>query len=139
MVVPVHTAEEGFKSIGRQIGDVIEEITHKRYYFFSRSVGWRPAINIYEEEHRYFLCVELAGLAREQIDVEVLGHKLLIRGERPVPLPPQSEGPRCILRMEINSGPFQREIELPGEADMNAIEARFDNGFLCITIGKRTG
>ena len=138
MTVHVQPAEDAFDSLGRQLGDLVDEMSQRRYYRFSRSVGWQPAVNLYEDEHRFYLCVDLAGLARERIDVGVIGRKLLIRGERPAPAPPRADEPCCILRMEIDSGPFERTIELPDQADVNAVEAKLDQGFLWITIGKRT-
>ena len=137
MTVHVQATEDAYESLDRQLGDLVDEMTHRRYYRFSRSVGWQPAVNVYENEHGFYLCAELAGLTKDQVEVEAAGNKIVLRGDRPVPEPPQSGGPSCILRMEINSGPFERTIELPAQADMTAVEAKLENGFLSITISKR--
>ena len=83
------------------------------------------------------MCVELAGLSDDAIVVEVADHKLLIRGERPIPQPPCSKPPTSILHKEINSGAFERTINLPDCANPDAIEAKLEAGFLWITINKR--
>jgi len=130
-------SEGSFDSLSRQLGDLMQDMTRRTYYRFSRMIGWQPPVNVYEDERCYYLCAELPGLSKDQIHVDVLGSKMTIKGERPAPPPPASEGPGCVLRMEINYGPFERCIELPGNADMNTVSANLNDGFLWITVGKQ--
>ncbi len=119
------------------MGDLIDEMTRRSYYHFSRSCAWQPQVNVYHDQDHYYLCVELAGLAKDKIHVDVAGNKITIRGDRPAPPPPMSEGQVSLLRMEIDSGPFERCIELPERADMEQVTAKLADGFLWITIAKR--
>jgi HSP20 family protein len=137
MHVRVQASEGAFEAYKRQLGDLVDELAGRGYYRFSRSVRWQPRVNVYEDDRNVHLLCELPGLLKDQIHVEVSGRRLTIRGERPAPPPPEGAQPSCILRMEIDSGPFERIIELPAEADMGAVEARLDNGFLWITVAKR--
>lgn len=137
MILQVHAVEDSFDSLGRQICNMMDEINRRNYYRFSKTIVWEPPVNIYEDAARYYICAELAGLTKEQIEVEVVATKLTIRGERPVPPPIQAGESGCILRMEINSGRFERTIELPAEADTNNIDARLEQGFLWITIARQ--
>jgi len=138
MSIHAHAVEDSFESVNRQISEIMDEMTRRSYYRFSRTVAWEPAVNILEDERNLYLCVELAGLAEDAIVVEVAGGKLVLRGERPMPRPPGNESTTCIVHMEINSGPFERTIELPDRADPNTVEAKLEAGFLWITIGKKS-
>ena len=137
MTIQAHAVEDSFDSIGRQINDIIDEMSRRSYYRFSRSASWEPAVNILEDPDHLYLCVELAGLVEESIVVEVTGRKVVIRGDRPVPQPPGRGSPGCILHMEINSGPFERAIALPDRADVSRVEAKLECGFLWITVAKK--
>jgi len=137
MTVHVQPAEGSFESLGRQLSELMEQMTKRNYYRFSRSAVWRPDINIYEDHENLYVCCELAGLARDEVDVQVTGQVICIRGERPAPMPPASAEPRCVRCMEIDSGRFERSIELPDTADLNAVEAKLVDGLLWITVAKR--
>ena len=129
--------EDAFNELGKQINWLIDKMSHRNYYKFSRKSVWQPALNVYEDEGHVLLCLELAGLAREQIHVEVVDHKLIIRGQRPVPPPPDIDRPGSVLRIEIDSGPFERTVELTESVDVESIEAKLRDGFLWISIAKR--
>jgi len=138
MSAQVNAVENPFRPMGHRVHQIVNEVGQRRYYRFSRSAAWEPAVNIQEDEAHLYLCVELAGLSDDAIIVEMANHKLQIRGERPIPRPPCSQPPTCILHKEINSGAFERTIDLPDCADENVIEAKLEDGFLWITIGKQT-
>ena len=50
--------------------------------------------------------------------------RIRIRGRRAQPRPDGVEGPLSVHAMEIDEGPFSREIDLPEPIDMDQIEAR---------------
>ena len=128
--------EDPFNQLGKQINWLIDEMSQRNYYKFSRKSVWQPSLNIYEDENHLHLCLELAGLARKQIHVEIVDRKLTIRGQRVVPPPSATGRPSTVLCIEIDSGPFERMIELPGSVDVESIEARLRDGFLWISIAK---
>lgn len=133
----VQVQEDAFNELGKQINWLIDEMSHRDYYKFSRKSVWQPALNVYEDEGHILLCLELAGLAREQVYIEVVDHKLTIRGQRPVPPPPDADRPGSVVRIEIDSGPFERTVELTESVDVESIEAKLRDGFLWISIAKR--
>ncbi|MFN4243108.1 MAG: Hsp20/alpha crystallin family protein [Tepidisphaerales bacterium] len=127
---------------------------------------WTPAVNLYETEAGYSVCVDLAGVDKNRIDVEVLDRQLRLSGHRPVPSdfgpgsddapaanPPAhaagkvggggvvgNPGRRCRVHvMEIDHGAFERLVELPADADADQITARYREGFLWIDIPRRVG
>jgi HSP20 family protein len=136
MGLQAHAVEDSFEAFGQQLGDMMEEMTRRSYYRFSKSTTWRPAVNVYHDPTHFYICFDLAGLTREQVHVDVLGNKITVRGDRPAPPPPQGGGQVSLLRMEISSGMFERSVELPEQADMNSVSARLAEGFLWLTIRK---
>jgi HSP20 family protein len=96
---------------------------------------WQPAVNVYEYKDRLEVCVDLAGVRKQDIDVEVAPHRLIVRGQREAPERGCAHPP-CgrILMMEIPDGSFQRILEFPLDVDTSRVEARQENGWLWITL-----
>ena len=96
---------------------------------------WQPAINAYRCESGIRICVDLAGVDREAIDLRVEPHRVVIRGNRNVSEPKHSESsPVEMLAMEIDYGPFERTVELFDEVDVEKVHAEQTNGLLWIHL-----
>ncbi len=137
MAIRTHAVEDSYDSLSDHLFSRIDEISHRRYYRFSRTPAWRPAINVYEDAQCFHICAELAGMRKDEIHVETCGRRITIYGERPVPVPPDNPCPDCVLRMEIDSGRFEQAVELPDLADLDSTRARLIDGLLWITVAKR--
>ena len=137
MTVQIATAEQDREYVCRPQKGILESMLQLGYFRYSQSTKWKPALNVYEDDESFYLCVELPGLTREQIHLEVIENTVRIKGERPLPPPPETATTACLLRMEIDSGPFERTLEMPPAADLSTIEAKLVNGFLWITMSKR--
>ncbi len=125
-----------------QAGKFLEQF-QKGYYNFSSSEVWAPSVNLYESESAYLVCVDLAGVEKTKIDIEVVDQRLTIRGARLVPTcdalssgANQNRRVRMHL-MEIDHGPFAREVELPQDVMHASITARQHNGMLWIELPKK--
>jgi HSP20 family protein len=117
------------------LGEVLYELTKVQFAAFSRPETWRPAINAYRCEECIAVCVELAGLSKEEIDVRVEPRRVLVRGQRLPPDPAESKAkPVHILAMEIDYGPFEREVLLPVDVDPEQVTAEQRNGLLWIYL-----
>ncbi len=96
---------------------------------------WSPAINAYRLADRLMVCIDLAGVDRESIDVHVEPRRLRISGVRAAPEPSRRPDERIqILTMEIDHGPFERELALPDNVQVDRISARHRNGLLWIRL-----
>lgn len=96
---------------------------------------WQPAINAYRCEHGIRICVDLAGVDRKAIDLRVEAQRVIIRGNREVPEPKDSESRAMeMLAMEIDYGPFERTVELFDEVDVEKVQAEQTNGLLWIHL-----
>jgi HSP20 family protein len=106
-----------------------------RFSHFVRHASWRPAINAYRCESCISICVDLAGVDRSDIELIIEGQRLSIRGERTVPEPGGKEDrARQMIAMEIDYGPFQRDVQLPDEVEVKKVRAEQKNGFLWIYL-----
>ena len=95
---------------------------------------WAPAVDIYELEDSFVLLVEVPGIPKDAVSVEVKGQTLTIRGERPVVS--SNLSPASLYRSERHYGAFERAFNLPGNIRSDKIEAKLSEGVLTITIAK---
>lgn len=96
---------------------------------------WQPAVNVYAYDDHIKVCVELAGVRKQDIKVEVEQDRLMIRGQRQLP----DSGFKHttfsrILVMEIADGAFERILEFPVAVETDKVSARQDDGWLWITL-----
>jgi len=137
--MPVSTAtDQPFQNLTRQAGKMMEQLQKG---FFYPSETWTPNVNLYETAGTYLVCVDLAGVEKEKIDVEVMDRRLKLRGARAVPSYELAESPEGhekvrIHLMEIDHGAFSREVEIPADTDRQKITASYRNGMLWIEIPK---
>lgn len=103
--------------------------------FLPPATEWQPSVNVYEHAEGLEICVDLAGVRREDIAVQVDRRRLIIRGHREMPDCGRGrEGCGRLLIMEIPDGGFERVLEFGWDLDARRIDARQDNGWLYISL-----
>lgn len=119
-----------------KIGDIMDEMLNRSFVGFrDGGASWQPDTNVYETRDAYYVCVDLAGVEQQQVDVQALDRRrITIAGARGQPRPPQAVFEFSIHAMEISEGTFRREIELPEPVEQDRIEASYSKGFLWITL-----
>lgn len=95
-----------------------------------------PAVDMAEDDNTVTLRVDVPGLDQKELDVEVSGNLLTIRGQRQDEWTDKQGGVR---RRERVSGSFARTITLPSYADGEKVEASYNKGTLTINIPKVPG
>ena len=123
------------KHLQGQLGDIAFQLTKVQFSQFYVPHAWQPAINVYRYDGCIKICVDLAGVDKERIDLRVEPGRLVLRGRRAMPQPRESEG-KCVqvLTMEIDHGQFEREVLLPADVEINEVSAAQDNGLLWISL-----
>ena len=117
--------------------DLTSELSHLQFSRFAPQ-AWEPAINAYRCEKSIRICVDLAGVDRALIDLTVEPRRLVIRGTRELPEPTGDEGcAQQLLAMEIDYGPFEREITFPVDVEIDEAHAEQRNGLLWIALPVR--
>ena len=122
-----------FERMRRQIDELFGD-AWTRAGLSQRRTGFRPRVDVYYSESgnrpRAVIKADLAGVATEDLSIEVHGRTLVISGERKARDP---EG-RVYQQIEIESGPFQREIQLGVEVVAAEARATYEDGVLRIEV-----
>ena len=121
-----------------QLGELVYELAQFRLSSFSQPSTWSPAINAYLCRQQIAICVDLAGVDRPALEVKVQAGRLHIRGRREPPEPAgPDQKPLQVLALEIDYGPFEREIVLPSEVEADRVTAEQRNGLLWVYLPLR--
>ncbi len=137
MKISAHAQRDSFDRVVRHMGAMVDELLKENFFRASARDAWQPALNIYEAPDRYVVCVELAGMDRDKIDVEIRDQALYIRGDRPKPQVSGSVEELSVHVMEIDSGRFQRKVPVPDDVQRDRIQAKYRNGYLWVVMPRR--
>ncbi len=97
--------------------------------------GQYPPLNVWETDAAFFVEAEIPGVPQSQLDIRLLGNELTLRGERSAVA---KDADRNVYhRHERGVGAFVRTLRLPAEVDVDAAEARLDNGVLTLRLPKQ--
>jgi HSP20 family protein len=92
-----------------------------------------PPVDVYQTDAEVVILVEMAGIGDAEVQLELDGQSLIIRGER---RPLQGRPQRTYSQMEISHGPFRRELYLPADVDPEAASIVYKEGILEISLPK---
>jgi HSP20 family protein len=98
------------------------------------NVDFVPAVNTREADDAYYLEVDLPGVKKEDIHIDVEDNALRISGERKLQEERRDEE---FYRVESVYGKFERLFSLPEDVDASKIEAEMEDGVLQIKIPKK--
>lgn len=92
---------------------------------------WLPAGDVSETGDAYLVEVELPGVRRDDVDVELYGNELVITGELK-----ERERKGLLRRRTRRVGEFEYRVTLPGDIRADGIEASLDSGVLTVRVPK---
>ena len=95
---------------------------------------WSPNTDIYETPDGLVVKVELPGVPPNNVQVQLADGAMVIEGIRRDPYCGATSAGYRFRQMEIEYGPFRRAIALPYAVDAQAAKAKFDGGFLEVTL-----
>ena len=96
--------------------------------------GFVPAVDIYEDEQKITLKMEIPGIDEKDLDIRVENNTLTVRGERKFESEEKEEN---FHRIERRYGTFARSFTLPNTVDSENVTADYLNGVLKIALAKR--
>ena len=116
---------------GKRFSDIMDE-------FFNDAVATRqhsfaPSIDISETDKQYLIDVEVPGMDKKDIELNVENNTLTISGERK--FENEEEG-KQYHRVESSYGSFSRSFSLPDNVNSESIQATYNNGILHVTVDK---
>ena len=92
--------------------------------------GTYPPINVFQKDDDFIAVVELAGIGRDDLNIEVKDSTIRLSGNKK---PDYPEGVSAHRRERV-FGHFDRTISLPMKIDQKRIEAEYRNGILALRI-----
>jgi len=142
MGLPVRRAAAGADASSTSGWDPLVELDHLNRQLAGYLDLWRtnttlldglftPPADIEELDDAYLVDIELPGVAKQDLDIEIAGRRLTVRGERK-----EKERVGIIRRRERTVGNFQYEVTLPGNVDDDGIGANLDHGVLTVRVPK---
>lgn len=128
----------------REIDRVFDDVFHD-FPFSTRSLGrslsslapssWlKPTMDIAANDKEYTVTVELPGVEENDVQLELEGDTLRIRGEKKQE---KEEKENDFYRVERSYGSFQRMLTLPDDSDQANIGAKFSKGILTVNIPRK--
>ena len=91
---------------------------------------WTPASDIYETDSGYVIAMDLPGIDREALEIDIDDNRLVVKGTRVVAESRAS-------RTERPKGKFLRTYSVPASVEQGKIAAEYRDGVLQISLPKR--
>ncbi len=85
--------------------------------------AFTPLADVEELDDAYVIEIELPGIKRDDVSVEVAGQRLTVSGERK-----ERERVGILRRRTRTVGRFHYEVLLPGDVDEEGVEASLHDG-----------
>jgi HSP20 family protein len=93
--------------------------------------AWTPLADIEEEDNAFLIELELPGVKRDDVNIELVGNELTITGELK-----ERERKGIVRRRTRRVGRFDYRVMLPRQVDAEHIEAKIHDGLLTVRIPK---
>ena len=97
--------------------------------------GWTsvrlPRTNVHEADDAFIFTMEMPGLSRENVEINLEGDTLVVKGEKSV----QSED-KGLVRREYQSTRFERTFHVGDTIDRDKVKAKMTDGILTVTLPK---
>ena len=93
-----------------------------------------PPVDIYEDEKKIVLKLEVPGIPEKDLDVSVENNALTVKGERKFEKEEKEEN---FHRIERHYGSFFRAFTLPTSVETDNIDAKYENGVLKLELKKK--
>jgi HSP20 family protein len=92
-----------------------------------------PRVDIIENEKAYEIHVAVPGMNKDDFKLDLKDNYLTVSGERKFT---REQNEKNFYSIETQYGNFSRSFALPENVDASAINARYNNGILEITVPK---
>ena len=97
------------------------------------SQAWVPTCDLTETENEIRILMDLPGMNKENVDIQLNEGTLVIRGERKF----EEQEKTRYHRLERFNGSFTRSFELPASIEAEKISAVFKDGVLEVVLPKK--
>ena len=98
------------------------------------SAAFAPPVDIYEDEHKIVLKLEVPGMKESDLDIQLENNVLTVKGERKFEKEEKEEN---FHRIERRYGSFFRSFTIPNTVNPESVKASCDAGVLKLELEKR--
>jgi HSP20 family protein len=98
------------------------------------SAAFAPPVDIYEDEHKIVLKLEVPGMKESDLDIQLENNVLTVKGERKFEKEEKEEN---FHRIERRYGSFYRSFTIPNTVNPESVKASYDAGVLRLELEKR--
>ena len=121
----VATLQNRVNSLFREMNDSDSPLT---------TASFVPAVDIYEDNKKVVLKLEVPGVDEKDLDIRVENNTLTVRGERKFEKDEKEEN---FHRIERRYGSFYRAFTLPSTVDVEHVNAAYNAGVLKLELNKK--
>ena len=123
-----------FDPLGSNQDETIDDMFRSMNPLFTISErAWKPQMDIYETAQEIIIRAEIAGVDKDNLEVEISSRAVKIYGTRTEPTGDQNATYRLA---EIQYGKFERILYLPAPIDTDIVSTSYTNGLLQIHLAK---
>lgn len=90
-------------------------------------------VNVYEDKDRLYAVMPMAGISRENVEINYENSALNIKTKKEI----EVKDIERVLRRERKTGEYQRVIKINTPINPASIEAKYENGFLIVSMDKK--
>lgn len=115
----------------KKLGSMFDAMMREGYL---KNYNSSPAMDFQETGDSYIAKLDMPGMSKEAINVEIDRKVLTVSGDR-------EEGTEVsdssgYYRKERSASSFKRVINLPGEVKVDKVDAKYENGVLTLVLPK---
>ena len=99
------------------------------------ALGWIPPVEITESDHEILMTVELPGLDKGDVKIDIDDNVLTLHGEKRAEHKEEDAKKEFFLE-ERSYGSFERSFTLPPTVNVEKVTAVFEKGVLKVTLPK---
>ena len=135
-----------------RVFDRLLDDSFDRYFGGAGDASRTPSLDVSETDTHYIVALDVPGVSRDQLKVQVEGRRISIEtidaakaepaaavADAAAPADAQAAKPAAprVLYRERSNARFARTVSLPAEVDQTASQAKFENGVLTLSLAKK--
>jgi HSP20 family protein len=124
--------DEVFERFSDQFDHYLSRLAQRQRQGISNESAW-PATDIFETREAFWITMELPGVTKDDVSLNLVGDDLVIEGNKKISL---REEECNYHQIERTYGHFKRVVRLPETIAFDTISASYENGVLSVVVPK---
>jgi HSP20 family protein len=121
-------------ALQNRMNSIFQEYNRQQAEGDVSTAAFVPPVDIYEDEHKIVLKLEVPGMKESDLDIQLENQVLTVKGERKFEKEEKEEN---FHRIERRYGSFYRSFTIPNTVNPESVKAGYDAGVLRIELQKR--